>query len=119
MSGRAAALRGTRAVLVLGAVAALAACAGESSVRCEGRDAYMNSTSAPPVRVPEGLSVPSEDDALRVPPTSRVTPRGAEGSGQDGGDGEDAGDGDADATAPCLEQPPEYFEGGEREDGAA
>lgn len=113
MNGRAAVLRGTAAVLVLGAVGALAACAGESGVRCEGRDAYRDSTSAPPVRVPEGLSVPSEDDALRVPPPSRVTPRDAAGSGRDGGEAQNDGGADAQASAQCLERPPEYFEGGE------
>lgn len=104
------ALRGACAVLLTAAAGALAACSGESSLRCEEPGEYVTSRSAPPLRVPEGLSPPSEDDALRVPAPRTPPPGEAAGLSADESDGQ--GGGEAAETGRCLERPPEYFEGG-------
>ncbi len=85
-------------VPALGAVAAVCvvtACSGRDELRCEDQGEYAASTSAPPVRVPEGLSVPEAADALTIPPAGSAA-RADEGD-----------------TQGCLERPPDYFEGGE------
>jgi hypothetical protein len=83
----------------------LAGCRGDFGMRCEDPERYADSQEVPPVRVPDDLSVPSQDDALRIPPGGQLPqPRQASGRG------------------PCLESPPSYLEGaangGEAEDEA-
>jgi uncharacterized lipoprotein len=73
------------------AALALAGCSGEKGVRCEDPSLYSSSTSIPPVRVPDDLSVPDESQSLLIPGPSAP----------------------ANATPPpaeCLESPPRYFE---------
>jgi len=83
--------------LVLVGLALLLPLAGGRSdfgMRCEDPERYADSREVPPVSVPDDLSVPVQDDALRIPPGGQLPqPRQAAGSG------------------PCLESPPSYFEG--------
>ncbi len=75
-------------------VCAVSACSGRDELRCEDQGEYAASTSAPPVRVPEGLNVPEAADALTIPPAGSAAPA------------------DEDGAQGCLERPPDYFEGG-------
>ncbi len=77
--------------LLIGAIvaAALAGCSGDNELRCETPDRYAGARSVPPVRVPDGLTVPDETNSLRLPPQ----PTGADS-----------------AAARCLEAPPDFFE---------
>jgi len=79
------------AISVLLAACALASCSREEGLRCEDSSLYANSTSVPPTRVPDDLTVPDESDALLIPGAPVV---------------------DADEPPPeeCLEAPPNYFE---------
>jgi uncharacterized lipoprotein len=81
------------AVLLCGV---LAGCRGERGVRCEDSERYSSAQEVPPVRVPDDLSVPDEQQALRIPPAPGAVARPALPS-----------------QGSCLEQPPEYFENGE------
>lgn len=76
-------------------VCVVSACSGRDELRCEDQGEYTASTSAPPVRVPEGLSVPEAADALTIPPAGSGAPA------------------DEDDAQGCLERPPDYFEGGQ------
>lgn len=83
-------------VLALIAVAAtLGACSRGEGLRCADDRNYAASRTAPPVRVPDGLTVPDESDALTIPPAGSPAERETVPEGR------------------CLEQPPDYFEGGE------
>jgi uncharacterized lipoprotein len=46
---------------------ALAGCSREKSVICSRNDAYLAAVEDGPLRVPDGLSVPDEVEALRIP----------------------------------------------------
>lgn len=82
-------------LLALSLAALLAGCRGEYASRCEDPERYAHSGEIPPVRVPDDLDVPSEDEALRIPAGGQLpAPQPRSGRG------------------PCLESPPEYFEGG-------
>ena len=80
-------------VVVSGLAAAAAGCSRGEELRCEDASAYASSTSIPPIRVPDDLTVPDESDSLLIPdvPATAETPPA------------------------CLETPPDYFqeEGGE------
>ncbi len=79
-----------RGVLVAALVAlGLCGCSREQSLNCESSERYAGARSVPPVRVPEGLTVPNESDSLRLPPEPVV--QGSAGEG-------------------CLESPPDFFE---------
>jgi uncharacterized lipoprotein len=56
-----------RTAAVLAAAAALAGCSRELTTICAGEGDYLGATTAAPIRVPEGLTVPDESEALRVP----------------------------------------------------
>jgi uncharacterized lipoprotein len=71
---------------------AISACSGEGSLRCEDSSFYATSSTVPPVRVPDGLSVPDESQALQIPPGDPLPVTGE------------------DAPPSCLEQPPDFFE---------
>lgn len=71
----------------------LAGCRGDYGSRCEDPGRYAGSPEVPPVRVPDDLSVPSENEALRIPPGGQL-PEAEPRSGR----------------GPCLESPPSYFE---------
>jgi uncharacterized lipoprotein len=49
----------------------LAGCSGQHGLGCGDDGRYANSRSAPPLRVPDDLSVPDESDSLSVPPARR------------------------------------------------
>lgn len=72
----------------IAALAAMAGCSRQETVTCEPDARYTTARSAPPVQIPDDLSPPNEDDALRLPP-----------------------DGGAAAQTPgaCLESPPSFF----------
>jgi uncharacterized lipoprotein len=72
--------------------AALAGCSRGEGIRCEDPALYSSSTSVPPIRVPDDLSVPDESQSLLIPDASRA-PTDA-----------------PTAPAECLESPPRYFE---------
>lgn len=75
--------------LVVGAMVALASCAGEPTCNYS-KAPYMTATSVPPLRAPEGLTAPDRSNALVVPPA----PPNAKlptGKGR------------------CLDRPPSYF----------
>jgi len=78
----------SRVLLVLLPALALAACSGESELRCESTERYQGARSVQPVRVPDDLSVPDESGAFRIPPPPAA--------------------GSASAREPCLETPPEF-----------
>ena len=78
------------AVLVM--VGLTAACGG---ARCEKPKRYAGSGELAPVRVPDDLTPPNESRSLRIPQASDQPPKPVARNG------------------PCLESPPDYFEGGE------
>ena len=67
----------------------LAGCSGEEGLRCEDQSRYATSVSAPPIRVPDDLTVPDESDSLLIPDSA---PPGTV------------------APTECLETPPPYDE---------
>ena len=81
-------------MLVCGITVALGGCSRDTELRCEDASQYSSSTSVPPIRVPDDLTVPDESDSLLIP---------------------DPGPSETVALTECLETPPEYFEGQERE----
>lgn len=89
-----------RTTLIALALLIAAGCSGERSLRCVSATPHVRSTSAPPVRVPDDLSVPDETQALQIPPGD-VPPVGSE-----------------DNAPPCLELPPDFFDDAERRPGA-
>ena len=65
---------------------------GGGGLNCEDPTIYSASTSVAPVRVPDGLDVPDESDALQIPPgETRVVQ-------------------DVEMLTECLETPPDFFE---------
>lgn len=72
----------------IAALAAIVGCSRQETVACEPDARYTAARSAPPVQIPDDLSPPNEDDALRLPP--------------DGGAA-------AQAAEECLESPPSFF----------
>ncbi len=74
-----------------------AGCFGGNSLNCEDPAFYGTSTSAPPVRVPEGLDVPDETAALQIPPGEAYVLV------------------DAETMTECIEMPPSFFEEDEEE----
>ena len=79
-------------LLVLLGVAGLGACSGEAALRCEDAEYYHASRSVPPVRVPDGLTVPDESQALEIPPGESLPVR------------------DEEDPPGCLELPPDFFD---------
>jgi uncharacterized lipoprotein len=82
-----------RTLLALLAFSIVTACGGGGAMRCENSSLYSASTTAPPVRVPDDLSVPDESQALQIPPGEPLPPKGE------------------DEAPDCLEQPPDFFDG--------
>ncbi len=80
-----------RAALVALSMAA-AGCFGGGSLNCEDPAQYGSAASVPPVRVPDGLSVPDETQSLQIPP------------------GEPYVVTDPETLTECLEDPPDFFE---------
>jgi uncharacterized lipoprotein len=87
--------------VVLSALAALfvTGCGRDSLLRCENPETYRGSGERAPIQVPDDLSVPNESDALRIPPGERLAVF------------EDEDEDDEPVAAPCLELPPDYYEG--------
>ena len=65
------------------------------ATRCEKPERYAGSGELPPVQVPDDLTPPDESRSLRVPQVSDRDRRKVIRKG------------------PCLESPPDYFEGGQ------
>jgi uncharacterized lipoprotein len=87
-----------RVTLVVTISVLAAACSRERGLRCEPDERYAASATAPPLQIPEDLTVPDETDALRIPdrrpdPESETSPE-----------------------QPCLESPPDFFEEGQDEE---
>ena len=76
-------------LVAFAALAAIAGCSRQETVSCEPDTRYTTARSALPVQIPDDLSPPDEDDALRLPP--------------DGGAVAQA------APEECLESPPSFF----------
>ena len=76
------------------AVLLMSAC---GATRCEKPDRYAGSNELPPVQVPDDLTPPDESRSLRIPQVSEEERRAVSRRG------------------PCLESPPDYFEGGRPE----
>jgi uncharacterized lipoprotein len=74
---------------LLVACAIFAGCSREDAVRCESDLRYSGARSAPPVQIPDDLSPPNENDALRLPADVAVTT--------------------AAVTNGCRESPPSFF----------
>jgi hypothetical protein len=72
----------------IAALAAIMGCSRQETVACEPDARYMTARSAPPVQIPDDLSPPDEDDALRLPPDGGAVAQAAEA---------------------CLESPPSFF----------
>jgi hypothetical protein len=74
--------------LIVG-LAAVAGCSRQETNPCEPEARYATARSAPPVQIPDDLSPPDEEDALRLPPDAIAasTPTAGE----------------------CLEAPPSFF----------
>ncbi len=66
----------------------LAGCSGDRELTCAAAERYARAGSAPPVRIPDGLTPPDESDSLRVP-TESVAPERS-------------------ASERCLEVPPDF-----------
>ena len=69
--------------------------AGCGATRCEKPDRYAGSGELPPVQVPDDLTPPDESRSLRIPQMADKERRSVSRRG------------------PCLESPPDYFEGGQ------
>jgi uncharacterized lipoprotein len=85
--------------LAVSAVAVLfvSGCGRDALLRCENPEMYSGTGERAPIQIPDDLSVPNESDALRIPPGERLAVV------------ED--DDDESVAAPCLELPPNYYEG--------
>ena len=94
-------IRRMRKILFMPALALLlAGCGGDGLVgRCEDPSLYVTATSAPPIRVPDGLTVPNESEVVAIPPGDTLPVKGE------------------DDPPDCLEQPPEFFEDDESDEG--
>ena len=66
---------------------ALAACGGADQTCEDSEEAYLSAANNPPLRVPDGMTLPDREAALEVPPPVKAT---RSGSG-------------------CLAEPPSYF----------
>jgi hypothetical protein len=71
-------------------MATLTACGGGDTTCGDSDEPYLAARSNPPLRVPEGMSVPDRSAALEVPPSVKATPSNAPDSG-------------------CLAEAPSYF----------
>ena len=83
----------TLRVVLICSCLGMVGCFGDRSLRCEDAELYASSSSVPPMRVPEGLDVPDESNALQIPggePYVRQDPQ---------------------TPSECLERPPEFFDG--------
>lgn len=76
------------ACLIVGLAAAVG-CSRQQAGSCEPEVRYSTARSAPPVQIPDDLSPPNENDALRLPPLSIVSGPVVAGA--------------------CLETPPSFF----------
>ncbi|MGE4657741.1 MAG: hypothetical protein AAEI08_02290 [Gammaproteobacteria bacterium] len=83
-------------VFVVGFASILVGCSwlGLGKLKCEDPEIYTNSGEIAPVQVPDDLSLPDEGESLEIPPELGES-------------------GVAQMRGPCLESPPEYFEGRE------
>jgi hypothetical protein len=69
--------------------AAITGCSRQPTTPCEPDARYSTARSVPPVQIPDDLSPPNENDALRLPPVA-VAPGSA-------------------TAGECLEAPPSFF----------
>jgi hypothetical protein len=79
-----------RTICLLVACAALVGCSRDDAVRCEPNLRYSTARSAQPVQIPDDLSPPNENDAIRLPPDTTVATTETKPGG-------------------CLESPPSFF----------
>ena len=86
------------AIFLIVAVSVSGCFFGGDGLSCEDPQLYGRSDSAPPVRVPEGMSIPDESQALQIPAGERLQ------LPDDEEDDEEA------PPNPCLEAPPDFFE---------
>jgi uncharacterized lipoprotein len=84
-------MRVVSVISVVLACAAIAGCFGNRGLGCEDPARYASSETAAPVRVPEGLSVPDESQALQIPSGEPL-------------------DVPAEGESNCLERPPGFFD---------
>jgi uncharacterized lipoprotein len=79
-------------VLIAAACVAAAGCFGNREVACENPSRYATSRTVAPVRVPSGLTVPDESQALDIPSGQPLVVPGEDEPGS------------------CLERPPDFFD---------
>lgn len=66
----------------------LTGCSREKALTCESGDRYAAARSTQPIQIPDDLTPPAEDEALRLPPETG-NPRAP--------------------SQPCLESPPSFY----------
>ncbi len=86
-------------LLWLAVALVMAGCGRRFAARCEDPTLYSGSQEIPPVRVPGDLSIPNENEALRIPQSEQL------GSTQP-----------STARGPCLESPPDFLQNGSNPD---
>lgn len=82
-------MRGKAWLATLVIAATLAGCSREKSLNCESVERYSTARSTQPIQIPDDLTPPSEEEALRLPPNTAAAPRSP--------------------SQPCLESPPSFF----------
>ena len=73
---------------VIVGLTAIGGCSRQETTACEPDVRYSTARSAPPVQIPDDLSPPNENDALRLPPDVAAAQT---------------------AAGECLEAPPSFF----------
>jgi len=86
-------MRSSATLLLLLGLAVVAGCSREPTRSCNSAARYSTARSAPPVQIPSDLSLPNEEEALRLPPDLSASVE--------------------QPTEECLESPP-AFSGGAR-----
>jgi len=61
-------MQARRISIVIVALTVIAGCSREASVACVSDPRYPTARSAQPVQIPDDLSPPNENDAIRLPP---------------------------------------------------
>jgi len=82
-------------IVLIGICSQFAGCFGGDTISCEDPALYGTSQTVQPVRVPAGLDVPDESDALQIPPGDPLVVQ------------------DVETMTDCLETPPDFFEEGD------
>ena len=82
-------MRARNAWWLIAGLAAVTGCSRQETAACVPEERYATARSASPVQIPDDLSPPDEDDALRLPPDVSATT--------------------ATTAGECLEAPPSFF----------